>query len=121
MPPSVRCRAVGRQARPGTRGYRLVRTDGARIDVEVASRDLRDDPTVRGFVLTLRDVTDQRKLEQELTHRASHDSLTGLANRVLFRDRVERALAVRTQRGSWASSSSTSTTSSSSTTRWATG
>ena len=83
-------------ARPGTRGYRLVRTDGARIDVEVTSRDLRDDPTVRGFVLTMRDVTDQRKLELELTHRASHDSLTGLANRVLFRDRVERALAVRT-------------------------
>ncbi len=84
------------EARPGTRGYRLVRTDGARIDVEVTSRDLRDDPTVRGFVLTMRDVTDQRKLEQELTHRASHDSLTGLANRMLFRDRVERALAVRT-------------------------
>ncbi|MBL8926379.1 MAG: EAL domain-containing protein [Pseudonocardia sp.] len=75
--------------------YRLLRTDGARIDVEVTSRDLRDDPTVRGFVLTLRDVTDQRKLEQELTHRASHDSLTGLANRVLFRDRIERALAAR--------------------------
>jgi diguanylate cyclase (GGDEF)-like protein len=43
-------------------------------------------------VLTMRDVTEQRKLEDELTHRASHDSLTGLANRVLFRDRVERAL-----------------------------
>ena len=85
-------------ARPGTRGYRLVRTDGARIDVEVTSRDLRDDPTVRGVVLTMRDVTEQRKLEQELTHRASHDSLTGLANRVLFRDRVERAMAVRTNK-----------------------
>ena len=90
MPPSV---PVGRDARPGTRGYRLVRTDGARIDVEVTSRDLRDDPTVRGFVLTMRDITDQRKLEQELTHRACHDSLTGLANRVLFRDRVERRTA----------------------------
>ena len=59
-----------------------MRTDGARIDVEVTSRDLRDDPTVRGVVLTMRDVTEQRKLEQELTHRArpttrSPDSRTG--------------------------------------------
>jgi diguanylate cyclase (GGDEF)-like protein/PAS domain S-box-containing protein len=76
----------------GARSYQIVRTDGGRLDVEVASRNLRDDPTVGGVVLTLRDVTEQRKLEHELTHRASHDSLTGLANRVLFRDRVERAL-----------------------------
>jgi diguanylate cyclase (GGDEF)-like protein/PAS domain S-box-containing protein len=76
----------------GSRGYRILRTDGGSLDVEVTSRDLRDDPTVRGVVLTLRDVTAQRKLEDELTHAAFHDSLTGLANRVLFRDRVERAL-----------------------------
>ena len=43
-------------------------------------------------MLTLRNVTEQRKLEHELTHRAFHDSLTGLANRVLFRNRVEGAL-----------------------------
>jgi diguanylate cyclase (GGDEF)-like protein/PAS domain S-box-containing protein len=80
------------RATSGTRSFEIERTDGDRLDVEVASRNLRDDPTVRGIVLTLRDVTEQRKLEHELTHRASHDSLTGLANRVLFRDRVERAL-----------------------------
>jgi diguanylate cyclase (GGDEF)-like protein/PAS domain S-box-containing protein len=78
---------------PGIRTYQLVRSDGGTVDVEVAARDLRDDPTVRGLVLTLRDVTAQRRLEDELTHRASHDALTGLANRVLFRDRVEGALA----------------------------
>jgi diguanylate cyclase (GGDEF)-like protein/PAS domain S-box-containing protein len=81
------------ETRPGTRSYQILRTDGKRVDVEVVSRDLRHDPTVRGVVLTMRDVTEQRKLEDELTHRANHDSLTGLANRVLFRDRVERALA----------------------------
>ena len=32
--------------------------------VEVACRDLRDDPTVRGLVVTLRDVTERRRLEQ---------------------------------------------------------
>jgi diguanylate cyclase (GGDEF)-like protein/PAS domain S-box-containing protein len=81
-----------------TRSYQIVRADRGRIDVEVASRDLRDDPTVRGIVLTLRDVTEQRKLEHELTHRASHDGLTGLANRVLFGDRVEQALTASSSR-----------------------
>ena len=34
-------------------------------------------------------------LEQELAHQAFHDSLTGLANQSLFRDRVDHALARR--------------------------
>ena len=77
----------------------VVRTDGGRIDVEVTSRDLRDDPTVRGVVLTLRDVTAERKLQRELTHRAFHDALTGLPNRHLFRDRLEQALTDIRRRG----------------------
>ena len=82
---------AGRHA-GAVRDYEVIRPDGRRIEVEVASRDLRDDPTIRGVVLTLRDVTEQRRLQQELTHRAFHDPLTGLANRVLFRDRVEQAV-----------------------------
>jgi diguanylate cyclase (GGDEF)-like protein/PAS domain S-box-containing protein len=93
-------------ARGGTgatvRGYGITRTDGRRIDVEVASRDLRDDPTIQGVVLTLRDVTEERRLQQELTHRAFHDPLTGLANRVLFGERVEQALATTARDGGMA-------------------
>ncbi|WP_212826851.1 bifunctional diguanylate cyclase/phosphodiesterase [Catellatospora sp. TT07R-123] len=63
-----------------------------RLQVEVSSRDLRDDPTVGGLVVTLRDVTQRRRLERELTHRAFHDSLTSLANRALFVDRVTLAV-----------------------------
>jgi diguanylate cyclase (GGDEF)-like protein/PAS domain S-box-containing protein len=74
------------------RNYRILRTDGGRIEVEVAYRDLRADPAVRGIVLTLRDITEQRRLQRELTDRAFHDTLTGLPNRVQFQDRVERAL-----------------------------
>jgi diguanylate cyclase (GGDEF)-like protein/PAS domain S-box-containing protein len=79
-------------ARFGAATCHIRRTDGSQVDVEVSSRDLRDDPTVRGVVLTLRDVTEQRKLQGELTHRAFHDALTGLPNRLLFRDRVGHAL-----------------------------
>lgn len=78
--------------------WRLRHADGSTVQVEVSCRDLRSDRAVRGLVLTLRDVTERRRLEQELTHRAFHDSLTGLANRVLFHDRVQQAVA-RAQRG----------------------
>ncbi|MCH5671507.1 putative bifunctional diguanylate cyclase/phosphodiesterase [Streptomyces gilvus] len=72
--------------------WRMVRTDRATIEVEVRWSDLREEATVGGVVLTLRDVTEQRKLERELTHQAFHDSLTGLANRVLFQERINHAL-----------------------------
>ncbi|WP_250003534.1 bifunctional diguanylate cyclase/phosphodiesterase [Actinoplanes sp. M2I2] len=68
--------------------------DDRMLQVELTGRDLRDDPTVRGLVLTMRDVTDRRRLEDDLSHLAFHDGLTGLANRVLFRNRLEQAFAV---------------------------
>lgn len=77
--------------------WTVLDAEGGRIQVEVSCRDLRRDQTVRGLVITLRDVTERRRLERELTHRAFHDSLTGLANRVLFGERVQQAVA----RASW--------------------
>jgi diguanylate cyclase (GGDEF)-like protein len=44
----------------------------------------------------VKDITDQRALEAQLTYQAFHDPLTGLPNRALFRERVEYALAGRT-------------------------
>jgi diguanylate cyclase (GGDEF)-like protein len=43
-----------------------------------------------GFLV---DITDRKVLEEQLLHQAFHDPLTGLANRALFVDRVEHALA----------------------------
>src|SRR6185369_8992798 len=38
-------------------------------------------------------ITERKLLESKLIHDALHDPLTGLANRVLLRDHLERALA----------------------------
>lgn len=44
------------------------------------------------FVIA-RDITEQLKLDQELSHRARHDALTGLPNRQLMEERVVQCLS----------------------------
>ncbi len=50
------------------------------------------DGQVNRIVGTLQDVTDDRAARERLLHDAVQDSLTGLPNRILFLDRLERAL-----------------------------
>lgn len=46
-----------------------------------------------GWVAIHEDITERHKVEERLSHMARHDALTGLANRVLFHERMERAVA----------------------------
>ena len=45
-----------------------------------------------GIIAMVQDIGARKSLEARLTHQASHDPLTNLANRTLFRQRVELAL-----------------------------
>jgi diguanylate cyclase (GGDEF)-like protein/PAS domain S-box-containing protein len=50
--------------------------------IETTITDLRAEPAVRGFVLNARDISERKNMEQRLRYQATHDELTGLANRV---------------------------------------
>jgi diguanylate cyclase (GGDEF)-like protein/PAS domain S-box-containing protein len=53
----------------------------------------RVDGEIVGRVWSMRDVTERIRLEVALSHQAFHDSLTDLANKALFTDRLGHALA----------------------------
>ena len=87
---------------PGVTGpveWRFRQRDGSWLATEILATNLQSDPHVRGVVLNTRDVSERRRLEEQLTHQAFHDPLTGLANRALFRDRVSHALALAHRQG----------------------
>jgi diguanylate cyclase (GGDEF)-like protein/PAS domain S-box-containing protein len=98
--PEDRQRAVefvrGLESEPGASGLvdlRLAAAGGAWVPFECSCRNLLHDPAVAGFVVSARDVTERRLLEEQLEHRAFHDDLTGLPNRALFLDRLEHTVA----------------------------
>ena len=77
--------------------FQLLNQHGEWRTLEAHVTDLRNDRAIRGVVLNARDVTERVRLQDELVRQAYHDGLTGLANRSLFRDRLEQALARSTR------------------------
>jgi len=62
--------------------------------VETVGSNLTEDPAVAGLAINFRDISERKALEEQLRQLAFHDPLTLLANRNLFRDRVQHALTL---------------------------
>ncbi|WP_310148582.1 EAL domain-containing protein [Luteimonas sp. 3794] len=83
--------AQAREVRVQLRNYRR---DGSPFWNELRMAPVRDqNGELTHFVGILNDVTERRRAEDALAHRATHDELTGLPNRELVMDRLAEAVA----------------------------
>ena len=78
-----------------TAEQRFVRHDGRVLWTSMTISRVHDPAGSAGLIVMLQDITERRALEAQLTWQAYHDPLTNLANRALFRERVNHALSQR--------------------------
>lgn len=77
---------------------RLRRHDGTNGVVELAVSAVTSPDHASPFAIAqVNDITVQRNTEEKLLHQTLHDPLTGLGNRLLLRERLERAISQRAQ------------------------
>ncbi|MEV6965037.1 EAL domain-containing protein [Hamadaea sp. NPDC051192] len=71
-----------------------VRPDGSRLVLDLSMSMVRDDDGAPGFLIGVTvDITERRRLQDQLWHESRHDALTGLPNRTLFAERLAERLA----------------------------
>jgi diguanylate cyclase (GGDEF)-like protein/PAS domain S-box-containing protein len=79
---------------------RYLRPDGAVVWASSNVTLVRDDSGAPSYLLAqLLDITARKQMETELADQASHDALTGLANRAYLAERLQRGLADSRERG----------------------
>lgn len=74
--------------------YRILLPDGSTRWISDRGSPVRDEQgVISRFAGVARDITEPKRIQERIQHLATHDELTGLPNRRLFADRLERALA----------------------------
>ncbi|HXW19223.1 MAG TPA: EAL domain-containing protein, partial [Roseiarcus sp.] len=79
-------------ARLSEENWRHIKADGLIIDVAVYPRELAYEGRAAALAAVI-DITERKQAEARVAHMAHHDPLTDLANRVLFREKLNEALA----------------------------
>jgi diguanylate cyclase (GGDEF)-like protein/PAS domain S-box-containing protein len=73
----------------------LIRRDGFETPIEDSVAPIHDrEGKATGAVIVFRDVSVARAMGLQMAHSAEHDFLTGLPNRTLLNDRINRAIAL---------------------------
>jgi len=73
----------------------LVQREGGEIYIEDSTAPIHGrDGKATGSVIVFRDVSEARRVAQEMMHASQHDFLTGLPNRLLMEDRLGQAIAL---------------------------
>lgn len=79
--------------RPAEATFRLVHPDGSERWVHTRAVPVHDERGAAYRVAGVtEDVTERKRMEDQLLHDAFHDALTGLPNRALFQDRLQHSL-----------------------------
>lgn len=69
------------------------RRDGSQLPVEYWATPVERDGRLEGAVVTFHDISERKRAEAEIQHLAFHDVLTGLPNRLLFKEEMGHAVA----------------------------
>ncbi len=86
------------EGRTGLEECVLRREDGGHREVEVLARGIGQGKDA-AMVVAVRDISERKQAAQHIHYLAHHDPLTGLANRVLLRERIEIAINRAASRG----------------------
>ena len=80
--------------------YDLISNDGSLIPIAGCITPIKaHDGAPAGQVIVFRDVSAERAITEQLSHRANHDALTGLPNRLLLADRIDQAISLAPRHG----------------------